>query len=435
MALFDILQARMGRLIAARVGAWCLLILGVQGMGWLRAQQIIPPEHAGGIVHLFPTDLAVMEAGEARKDLPCNVVARKPELGFDLRFHIGYEATLPLAELAGKGGQLTVLFRVYPEGDKNRAAFFVQHFRVPPIEEDAKGDAELDGGVDVGEGSYHVDWLMRDHAERVCSSSWDTEAKLSDKDKIPLFLGPDQITESLREPFVNEALSRARKSSANGLNLKLLVNFAPQDEHAATLQESDTGALVSILKEIERDPRVARMSLVAFNLPQMRILYRQNAAEQIDFPALGSALKNMQLGTVAVDQLQKHSETDFLENLIEHEVAGPAHPDAIVFAGPKAMLDANVPQDDLRRIGDIECPIFYMNYNLNPQATPWKDAISHAIRVFKGTEYTISTPRDLWVATSEMLNRVMRWKHQRAAGDANARAGSGSGVEDPPTAQ
>lgn len=400
----------------------------------LHAQQIIAPEHAGGIVHLFPSDLAVLEAGEARTDLPCTVTGPKAQLGFDLRFHVGYQATVPLSALAGNGGELTVLFRVYPEGQKEQhSKYFVQHFRVPPIQDDAKGDATLDGGVDVGTGDYHVDWLMRDRAERVCSSSWDTEAKLGDKDQMPLMLAQDEIEESLPGPFVNEPL-RQRKNAPGPLSLKLLVNFAPQNENSAALQQSDTGALVSILKEIERDPRVGRVSLVAFDLPQTRIVYQQHAAKRIDFPALGSALRTMQLGTVNVQQLgQKHSETDFLEDLIEHEVAGPKQPDAIVFAGPKAMLDANVPKDALRRIGEIECPIFYLNYNLDPRSIPWKDAISHAISVFKGTEYTISTPHQLWSATSDMLNRVMRVKHLRASAETVSSAhadGEGGGAGD-----
>jgi hypothetical protein len=391
------------------------------------AQRVIAPEHAGGIVHIFPSDLAVLDSGQARTDLSCSVTGPKPVLGFDLRFHIGYRATVPLVQLVGNGGELTVLFRIYPQGGEQEAKYFVQHFRVPPIEDNAKGDATLDGGVDVGEGSYHVDWLMRDRAERVCASSWDTEAKLGPKDQIPLFLARNEIQESLPGPFVNERLPNRQKKAAGALRLKLLVNFAPQNEHADMLDRSDTGALVSILKEIERDPRVGRISLVAFDLPQTRVVYRQHAAKQIDFPALGKALHTIKLGTVDVARLaQKHSETDFLENLIQHEVAGPKHPDAIVFAGPQAMLDANVPKSDLRRIGNIECPVFYMNYNLDPRASPWKDAISHAIGVFKGTEYTISTPRQLWSATSQMLNRAVRLKRQRA--DAQAASNSRPGV-------
>ncbi|MCU1292965.1 MAG: hypothetical protein JWP08_1815, partial [Bryobacterales bacterium] len=142
----------------------------------------------------------------------------------------------------------------------------------------------------------------------------------------------------------------------------------------------------------------------------------QDDAEQIDFPTVGKALDSMKLGTVNVGSLgDKHRTTSFLEQLIQTEMKAASHPDAVIFAGPKAMLDADVPQEDLRRIGDVECPVFYLNYNLNPQAVPWKDSISHAIRVFKGTEYTISRPRDLWFSTTEVVDRILRWKHESSS--------------------
>ena len=43
---------------------------------------------------------------------------------------------------------------------------------------------------------------------------------------------------------------------------------------------------------------------------------------------------------------------------------------------------------------EVDFPVFYMNYNLNPQQVPWTDAIGRAVKMFKGTEYTISRPRD-----------------------------------------
>lgn len=385
------------------------------------AQFLLQPP-VGEQVRLMPSDLAILESEYARKDFPCTVTPRKAELGFDLRFHTGYDVALPLSELAGSGEVLTVLFRVYPQDDKTRNVFFVQHIQVPPIEEALKGDALLAGSIDLGEGKYHVDWLMRDRAERLCSSSWDLEAALAPKDKpMPLFIGPKEIAQSLAEPFVNDGVTRSTDAEA-GLNLKLLVNFAPQNTGGAALQRIDTDPLVSILKAIERNPQIGRISLVAFNIEQGRVVYRQDSAQQIDFPALGKALQTMKLGTVNVVRLeQRHSDTEFLADLIQKEVGNASHPDAVIFAGPKAMLDADVPQSDLRRIGDIECPVFYMNYNLNPQAVPWKDSISHAIKAFKGTEYTISRPRDLWVSTTEMLNRIVRSKRDR--GVARAAAG------------
>jgi hypothetical protein len=133
----------------------------------------------------------------------------------------------------------------------------------------------------------------------------------------------------------------------------------------------------------------------------------------------------MKLGTITLQNLgEKHGDTEFLGTLIEKEVGGSARADAVVFAGPKAMLDSDVPEDDIRRIGDIECPVFYMNYNPNPQAVPWKDSISHAVRALKGTEYTISRPRDVWYATSEMLSRVVRSKHVRVSESLAGAAGS-----------
>ncbi len=381
----------------------------------VRSQILLKPPEPGDPVNILPSDMAIFEAGTERKDLPCSVTERKVELGFDLRFHAGYDVSLPLSEVSGDGGVLTVVFRIYPQADRNAPTYFVQHFTVPSVADDAKGDVLLQGGLDLGEGSYHVDWLMRDRAERICSSSWDIEAALTAKDRpINLFIAPNKVAEVPPEPFVNDTEARPQPPRKSGLNVKLLVNFAPQDSLSAALKRSDTEALVSILKTIQRDDHIGHISLIAFNMPQTRIVYRQDAATQIDFPALGRALQTMKLGTVSVQNLgEKQSETNFLEDLIEKEVGASEHPDAVIFAGPKAMLNEDVPKDDLRRIGDIECPVFYMNYTLNPQATPWKDSISHAIKAFRGTEYTISQPRDLWFSTTEMVSRILRTKRNK----------------------
>jgi hypothetical protein len=408
------------RLFRGSALVFALLVLDVPAP----AQVLLKPSQPGELVTLLPSDVAIFEA-PPRKDLPCTVDPRKPELGFDLRFHSGFDVNVPLRELADAGEMLTVIFRIFPAEDQTRPSFFVQHFHIPTIDDDAKGDALLQGGIDLGEGSYHIDWLMRDRSERICSSSWDVTAELTPKDKpMPLFIAARQVAQTPPEPFFNDS-SNALSHGADGtLTVKLLVNFAPQNASSAALQRSDTDALVSILKAIERDPHVGRVSLVAFNMEESRVVYRQETAAQIDFPALGKALQGMKLGTVNVERLgQKHSETDFLSDLITTEMVNASHPDAVIFAGPKAMLSADVPQNDLRRIGDVECPVFYMNYNLNPQAVPWKDSISHAIRIFKGTEYTISRPRDLWFSTTEMVSRIVRHKRDK---DLASASGGGS---------
>jgi len=360
----------------------------------------------------------VLEAQDVRKDLPCSVTPVKPVLGFDLRFHAGYEVNVPLKELAGNENKLTIIFRVTAGERKDEPAYFVQHVHVPSIEDEAKGDATLGGAFDLGEGSYHVDWLMRDRSERVCSFYWDSEATLPAKDKqIALEMAPGSIRRSQEEQFTEDPPVERTPSTGPPLNIKVLVNFAPQNFDSPALRPMDTVALISILRRISREPQFGKFSLVAFNIQEQRVLYRQSSSERIDFPALGHALETVKLGTVDMKRLaQKHGDTDFLTDLIKKEMGAEDHPDALVFAGPKIMLDAAVPQETLTPLAsDVDYPVFYMNYNLNPTAVPWKDSISRAVKVFRGTEYTISRPRDLWFSVTEMVSRIVKSRHSRTA--------------------
>jgi hypothetical protein len=377
----------------------------------------------GGALHMMATDLAVLETQDVRKDLPCSVTPSKPVLGFDLRFHAGYEVNVPLKELSGTENKLTILFRVVPDNHKDDPIYFVQHVHVPSIEDEAKGDATLGGMFDLGEGNYHVDWLMRDRSERVCSFYWDSEATLPAKDKqIALEMAPGAVRRAQEEQFIEDPPVERTASGGAPLNIKVLVNFAPQNFDSPALRPLDTVALVSILRRISREPQFGKFSLVAFNIQEQRVLYRQSSSERIDFPALGHALESVKLGTVDMKRLaQKHGDTDFLTDLIKKEMGGEDHPDALVFAGPKIMLDASVPQDTLTPIAnDVDYPVFYMNYNLNPNAVPWKDSISRAVKVFRGTEYTISRPRDLWFSVTEMVSRIVKSRHSHGASPVGA---------------
>jgi hypothetical protein len=390
--------------------------LAIMIPGSAAAQSIIQSSGPGQLVRIFNEDSAVLEAQEPRKDLPCGVNPLKPQLGFDMKFHAGYEVSIPLRELSGAEDLLTTIFRVTPENKKDDPLYFSQRTNVPAIEPDAHGNAYLQGYFDVGEGKYHVDFLIRDRSERVCSSYWDTEASLPGKEKqLSLVIPAGTIAAADLEPFKEEPpVDRAVVDTEHGdgpLNVKVLVNFAPQNSRSATLQPLDMNALVAILRSIAREPRIGRFSIVAFNMQEQRVLYRQEASEQIDFPALGEALNSLKLGTVDLKRLsQKHGDTEFLTGLISQEMSAKDRPDALIFAGPKVMLDQSVPQDTLREIGQVEYPIFYMNYNFNPQSNPWRDAIGNTVKFFRGFEYTISRPPDLWHAWTEIMSRIVKFR-------------------------
>ncbi|MGA3041977.1 MAG: acetyltransferase [Bryobacteraceae bacterium] len=394
-----------------------MLLLAVAARG----QTILQGSGPSGEAHLFNTDGAILESQEARKDLPCTATQVKPTLGFDMKFHSGYEVNVPLKELAGSQNLLTMIFRVTPEAHKDEPVYFSQRVNVPEIEENAHGDAYLQGTFDVGEGKYHVDWLMRDRAERVCSAFWDIDASVPLKDKpVTLDILPNTILSADSELFKDEP-PVPRKTAGAPLNVKVIVNFAPQDAAAAALHPLDMNALISILRGIAREPSIGRFSIVAFNLQERRIVYRQKDSARIDFPALGEAVHSLNLGTVDVQRLsQKRGETEFLTNLFTEELNASDHPDAVIFAGPKALLDSPVPQESLKKVADVEYPLFYMNYNLDPQGVPWRDAIGNAVKYLKGVEYTITRPRDLWNAWGDIMSRIVKSKlGKRAANGAS----------------
>src|SRR4029078_145233 len=202
---------------------------------------------------------------------------------------------------------------------------------------------------------------------------------------------------------------RGSRPPGKPLNIKILVNFAPQNSNLSSLRPIDTLALVTVLRRLSREPQFGKFSVVAFNVQEQRVLYRQSSAERIDFPALGRAIQGVEPGKVALKQRsQKQGEVGFLADLIKKEIAND-HPDAVIFAGPKVLLDDTVPEEVWKLLAtDVPSPVFYMNYNLNPQAIPWRDAIGKAIRTFRGTEFSISRPRDLWFAVSEVVSRIVK---------------------------
>ncbi len=368
-----------------------------------------------GSVQLMATDSIVLDGQEIRKDLPCTVTPVKPALGFDLKFHAGYDVTVPLKELAGEEDLLTILFRVTPPSGKGDPVYFSQKYTVPKIPADARGEALLQGGFDLGEGDYHVDWMIRDRMERVCSFNWESSASLPQKDQgIKLSLGPNLI-----EPFETEFFKQeppvARINIEDPLKVKVLINFAPQKVTSSTMQYVDTSALVSILRNISREPRICKFDIVAFNMNEQRIVYRQEGLDQINFPELGKALSSIKPGTVDYKNLvNKHGDTEFLTKLIADELSGN-RADAVIFAGPKVMLEEGVSQESLKQFADANHPVFYMNFNLYPQQVPWRDAIGNAVKHLRGFEYTISRPKDLWTAWTDIVGRIVKLKLVRAS--------------------
>src|SRR5260370_17639896 len=111
MAMVPCWMVRTGWVRKAEFLACTCLATGLS----LSAQVLMPASGPGGPVRLFTSDAAILEAKEVRKDIPCTVTPVKPVLGFDLKFHAGYDLRVPLKQLAGSNTFLTMAFRVTPD--------------------------------------------------------------------------------------------------------------------------------------------------------------------------------------------------------------------------------------------------------------------------------------------------------------------------------
>jgi hypothetical protein len=369
--------------------------------GW--AQVRLSPES-----HLQYTDMAVLESGERRADFSCQVTLDRPRLGFDLRFHSEYRVTVPIKVLADAGGRLRMVMRVTPSADGEEPVYLIRQYSVPGVPLEAKGEGEVAGGVDLGLGRYQVDWLMRDVRGRVCSSHWELEAKLgSGQQNLPLTIAPNMVAERVESPF--DEKPPVERAATRPMHLKILLNLSPVRPQESVLRPGDAAVLLSMLRSIIRESGVSRITLVAFNLREQKIVHRQDNTEKIDFGQLGQAVQSRSSGTLNYHLLvDPRSETHFVTKLLTDQLgAAAASPDAIIILGPKVTLEKKLPLEALKEGGAAPCPIFYLNYNPNPFDEPWRDTIGSALKAYKAAvAYDILVPRDLGAAMRDILSRI-----------------------------
>ena len=352
--------------------------------------------------------LAELASRYPRAELSCRVVSDKPALGFDLRFHSEYHIALSVKALAAAGGRLKAAMRVTPAGEGEQPLYLAHRFAIPDVLLEKKGDVTLNGGFDLGPGRYRVDWLMQDGRERVCSAHWDLEAKAADgKRQLPLTLGPNRIL-AMRGIFSGGG-AQEEQILAPSLRVKILLNVSPAKPQQSIVRPEDAAVLFSILRSIAGQSEIAVSTLMAFNLREQKIVYREDAG-QIDFKAVDTAIQSSQSGAVDVGVLRdRRSETHFVTKLLTDELgAQSGSPDAIIIVGPKVTLERRVPLDPLRAKGSVMCPLFYLNYDSAPDE-PWADTIGSALKAYKGAAaYNIFLPQDLAIAMRKLLTRIVK---------------------------
>jgi hypothetical protein len=279
--------------------------------------------------------------------------------------------------------------------------------RVPAIDRNAAGDVFLHGAFELGPGTYHVDWLMRDRGDRVCSAHWEVTAVLSPKDRLmPLPISPGQVLASEGDTPFDLSVLNSRSSSAL-LRISVVVNLVGVDSGTGGVRSAEPRALLGIVRTIADEPRTAIGSLTAVDILGREILYRGSEPGRLDLPALARAFRPERSLTVDFRNLGRDTnESDFLASVIADEIR-LARPAAIILISPR-LSDTGVMVRSLLAdaAGDAACPIFYMGLELDGVDKSWPDSIATVVKRRKGIVYNIREPRDLMYAWNDVIRRM-----------------------------
>jgi len=407
--------------LRGRAPGFVVLVAGLACAIGARGQTLMPELSFRGGARLLQPDLAALESPKSTNEFPCVVVPSKPELGLDFMFHTGYEIQIPFHELAGDGNTLTVVYRVIPQDHPNGSAYMVQKIPVPPIEWDRQGVVKIPGKFDIGEGKYHVDWLMRDQDERVCVASWNLETHLNPKDSRFRPWVPQALAQP-RAPLFEEGVPVSHERRSDSLNIAIIARIDPRDPASPQVDIRDLESIVATLRQIVRDPRVATSSLVIFSSAAEQIVYQQEDLEQLDLPAFGEALKSLKLGIVDARRISSRvGPAEFTTGVIEEQMQKQPR-DAVIVLSHKVPWESGKPHEIAVPPAGAERPLFHLTYDSGKDL--WtRDPISNIVKRLRGVEYTIKNPRDLFDAWSDVVSRILRAKSVPQVGPPRASGG------------
>jgi hypothetical protein len=87
-----------------------------------------------------------------------------------------------------------------------------------------------------------------------------------------------------------------QRDATHPLHVKILLNLSPAKQKESIPKIQDVAVLLSILHGIAREPGVSRFTLVAFNMREQNIIYRQDSAPEINFAALAKRYRRLRAG-------------------------------------------------------------------------------------------------------------------------------------------
>jgi hypothetical protein len=339
--------------------------------------------------------------------LKCEVTPIKPALDFSLRVHAGYALKIPQYQFPGTGHGIDVFLRVRSDAEEGRALYFHDHYDLSPVLDPTFED-EIDGRFVAPPGKYTVALAAKDGAGRRCRDDWHVEIK------------PEPV--------------RPEPSNARPLGrLTVLLDAAPLDRGSSKPRASDVSILTNTLESVMEQVPARSVRLVVFNMEFAAELFRSDSFVSSEIGLVRHTLHEIQLGTVDYRGLtNRKGAAQFVAGLINRELREPEPASAVIFLGPLAGLDEEVPKSAIKRSragpkffylqcrprgmdglaipsggGEYPCPVGTCISLPGPAAlAEIRDTITSAIGVVKGSVFIVRTPEEFARALAEIATKV-----------------------------
>ena len=371
-------------------GAACLVALA----GSAAAQLVVNPGRLRARIEIF-------EPKPGENLLHCEVTPVHPMLNFSFRYQAGYRVAMPASQFTGSGHRLIVLIRITPDQADAAPVYLAAMQRLPEIP-DTHAQLRFGGGYLLGEGSYHVDWVLMDERDRVFRKSWRVDVHRSHAEhNVKVAMEPGTVL----DVTLRGARLVARESDDTAaLRLTILLHAAPIFPRRTHLGGNDIGTLISAVASLVESMRVRQIRLIVFNLEQQKELYRNEDFMLAAMPAVARSMNTVELDTVDYQVLKNRGgHVDLLTGLLNEELNREPRSDVVLFLGPASHFDDRIPADVLGKASGGTTRFF--NFQIRPymlaQAAP-SDVIRNVTARLGGKTIQIHTAGEFATALDRL---------------------------------
>jgi len=274
------------------------------------------------------------ERASSLPTIKCEFKPIKPILGFALHYESGYILRFPLSQFRENGQGIEVLLRFEAESGEGRPSYRTDRYESPSRQNQTM-EGEVSGQYPIDSGDWRIDALAIVDDGGVCRGQW--------------------------KVHVEQARPTANRAGSG--RVTVLLDAAPLDWHATTLNDSDITALTDAVSALTERMRNETVRLVIFNPDIETETVVSDFFTPHEAPQLARLMESIQLGVVNYRHLQAQSGLEaFLAHLIRREADKVGRDGRLILLGPLLRPGEQVAKEAIAAAPVPLAPIAYLQY-------------------------------------------------------------------------